>query len=166
MSQPDPSATDLVRVPGEIHPYEFHGRLVADVTTETDESPRWTEMELYRFTDGTGRYLVHIAGRSVVYHEHDSMCNAGSPTTRDQLLEDAEPCPRCRPDVRGQDDTYVIDAESDRHSVTVCEAATDVLQALRLPGRRGYSAPAQRLLERAKLADQGFAAATSLVERL
>jgi hypothetical protein len=165
MTQPD-AAADLLRVPGEDRTYEFHGHLVADVTTETDESPRWTEMELYRFTDGTERYLVHIAGKSVVYHEHDSACNAGSPTTRDQLLDDAEPCPRCQPDVRGRDDAYVIDAESDRHSVTVCETAADVLQALRLPGRRGYSAPAQRLLERTKLADERFAATTNAVERL
>lgn len=155
-----------VEVEGEDHPYVFAGELLASVTTETADTPRWTEIELFRFTDGTGRYLVHIVGRSVLYHVRGSTCNAGVPTPMWELPEDAEPCPRCHPAPLRADNGLPIDAENDRHTVTVCADVAEVLQALRLPGRRGYSAPAQRLLDHVKQLDPVFGAATRAAERL
>lgn len=162
------AANDLIQVEGEDRTYGFRGRLLAHVTTETDASPRWTEIELYELTDGTGRYVVHIVGRSVLYHHHDSPCNAGVPTKMLDLVEDAEPCPRCQPP-RYRDcdqDDLVVDAESDRHTITVCAGVTEVLDALRLPNRRGYSAPAQRLLDEVRHSHPEFAAQASSVEWL
>lgn len=159
---------DLIRITGEDRTYVFHGALITDVTTEASTLPRWTEIELYRFTDGTARYLVHIIGRSVIYHRSGSVCNSGVPTPMFDLTEDAEPCPRCRPPkyVDSDQDDIVVDVESDRHTVAVCATVPEVFNALKVPGRVGFTAPAQRLIDRAKLADPVFAAATRTVEIL
>lgn len=167
----------LVQVEGEDHPYEFEGELVASVTTETRDKPQWTEIELYRFTDDSGRYLVHIVGRSVQYHRRDSTCNAGVATALADLPEDAEPCPRCQPHVQRPQPAYLefdddddgvmlVNLESDRHTAVPCSSPVEVLSSLRLPGRRGYSRPARDLLDQVREADPAFNALMGAVERL
>jgi len=163
---------------GEVHPQaeihrvqdvdrviEFEGTLITNITTEVPESPRWLELELYRLTDGTDRYVLHVVGRSVVYHVHDGACNTGVAVDPQDLPEDSEPCFKCKP--FAGDGT--VDLESDRHTVHVCDTASDVVDKLRLPrgGASGsFSAPSRRLLDHAAMSDDGIRAAISPVQRL
>jgi hypothetical protein len=71
----------------------FTGELLAESTTQRDDAPRWTEMELYRKTDG--EYLLHRLGQSVVYHELEGPCDRGTATRGPDLPADAEPCHQC-----------------------------------------------------------------------
>lgn len=144
---------------------EFQGTLVEDATTETAEQQRWTELELYRVTDGTGRYVLHVLGRSVVYHAHGSACNTGTPTRMGDLDEDAEPCRDCGPGCPGADE--LVDRETDRASAYVCETVGEVLDHLRsrrAPDR--FTAPGLKLLEKVIAVDDVFASAMRTVERL
>jgi len=166
---------------GDIHPQaeihrvqdvdrvlEFEGTMITNITTEVPDSPRWLELELYRLTDGTDRYVLHVVGRSVVFHLHDGPCNTGVETPFDQLPEDSEPCFKCKP-IRAVEEIDTVDLESDRHTVHVCDTAADVVSKLRLPrgGASGsFSAPSRRLLDHAAMSDDGIRAAISPVQRL
>lgn len=155
---------------------KFIGDQLAAVSTETTVQPRWIELELYRVDQAPpgyeGRYYIHTIGRSVVFHVRDSTCNTGIPIPLGQLPDDAEPCPRCQPDVRlirvpGTTDTFEwvgpadrVDLESDRHTTHPCKTASDVVTQLEGksgPAKGKLSAPAQRLLEIAALADEDIA---------
>jgi len=165
----DQDIARLVRVPDVDKVLEFEGELLADVTTEVPDSPRWTEMELYHLTDGTGRYVLHVVGRSVVYHVHDGPCNSGTATAAVEIPDDAEPCQVCRPG-RDLPDDVTFDYEDDRHSAHVCADAPAVLVALRSTGSRAtsrpFSNPAMRLLAAARQCDRDIDALLSGVERL
>ena len=164
----DHKTAGLMRVPDVDKVIEFEGELIAEVTTELPDAPRWTEMELYRLTDGTGRYVLHVVGRSVVYHVHDSDCNSGTATDAATLPGDAEPCLTCKP--TAYTDTETVDFEDDRHSAHVCATAADVLVSLRSTGSRAssrpFSTPALRLLAIAKQKDPAIGALMSGVERI
>lgn len=144
---------------------EFQGELVESATMETAEQQRWTELELYRVTDGTGRYVLYVLGRSVVYHVHDGACNTGTPMKVRDLDEDAEPCKECHPD--GLEMDALVDRETDRSSAYVCETVAEVLDHLRsrrAPDR--FTAPGLKLLEKVVAVDEVFARAMRTVERL
>jgi hypothetical protein len=162
----DRNIARLVRVPDVDKVIEFEGQLVADVTTELPDAPRWTEMDLYHLTDGTGRYVLHVVGRSVVYHRHDSECNSGTKTPLIDVPDDAEPCPNCHP----SEGHIYVDVEDDRHSAHVCADAQAVLVALRSTGSRAtsrpFSTPALRLLATARQRDPAIDALMSGVERI
>jgi len=168
------SPGEVLRVRDADRVLEFYGTRIADVTTESARSQRWTDMNLYHLTDGTDRYVLQTVGRSVVYHEHDSACNSGTATRVFDLPEDAEPCTRCRPPVYVDcdDDETVVDLESNRYSVYVCATATDVISRLRISRVTAtatldsFSAPAMRLLDHARQVDAGVAAALQVIERL
>lgn len=177
---PDESSTagKLVQVPGADGVVEFHGILLSEVSTETDR-PRWLEIELYKITDGTDRYVLHLNGRSVLYHSNESDCNTGLPTLASQLPGDAEPCFKCCPPrLNRLDVDSVVDLESDRHTVHVCADAQEVVDQLKLPYRkinyynragfesRRLSSPAQLLLEKASPNDESIRMAISRVVRL
>lgn len=165
----DQPTQSLIRVLDVDHVLEFQGELVADVTTEVPHQSRWTEMELYRLTDGTGRYVVHIVGRSVLYHVHDGECNSGSATDAAELPDDAEPCSTCKPN-RDLVDGEILDFEVDRHSAYVCGSAAEALGQLRSTGARAavrpFSAPALRLINSARQKDDAIEAIMSAVERI
>lgn len=163
---PDSSA-DLIKVRDATKTIEFQGRLLAHVTTESPNSPRWTVFDLYQVTDGTHRYVISIIGRSVVYHVHDGDCNTGIPNAMSLLPPDAEPCPRCRPDV-GDLDADTVDLEEDYYNVAVCADRAEVELRLRTrhDGTVGtLSRPALRLLQLAASEDPAFDAGAT-VERL
>lgn len=150
--------------------------MLSDVSTETDRAPRWTEMALYKVTDG--RYVLSVVGRSVVYHEHAGLCNSGVPTPVDQLgddlLEDLEPCQRCEPpETRDLAGVLTVDLEEDRHTVHVCANADAVVEKLRNPkatstsrGTGMISGPGQRLLAIAASVDEGIRGAVTVVDRI
>lgn len=176
-------AVDAVRgLKGQVYEVEsadrvikFRGELIADVVSQPANLPRWTEMELFRLTDGTGRYVVHIIGCSVLYHTHNSDCNAGIGTRLADLPEDAEPCPRCRPvsvteKVRVHEGDRVVDFEVDRHTTHVCASADEAVDRLRSTGARNatheFSGPALRLLTAAAQRDPAINRVLNVVEEL
>lgn len=149
---------------------EFEGELLAHVTTESSNSPRWSVFDLYRLADDSDRYVLAITGRSVLYHVHDGDCNTGVPTSVDKLPPDAEPCPRCEPFPFNKtiDALTMVDMEEDYHNVTVCRGRAEVELKLktRHDGTIGIlSRPAVRLLQLAAIKDPAFDASAA-VERL
>lgn len=168
---------EIIRVPDSTGSLkEFNGILLADVSTENPDSLRWMEMELYKVTDGTNRYVLHLVARSVVYHRFESDCKRGvpRPVSDKDWPEDAEPCRTCRPSLwLDAPDDRQYDLEIDRHTTFVCEDAAEMISHLRVgPQSRGklppgaLSGPAQRLLDIAAHRDDNIAAATRSVERI
>lgn len=179
-----------VLIRGSLGKLVFYGVPLAEVSTETPRRPRWIEMELYRdwtARDPDGRpaqpvrpaeaaagYVLHVTGRSVVYHEHESgSCRTGIPVPGRRLPADAEPCEVCRPPAPGElDDADLVDTEEDRHATHLCPDTETVLVRLRDPrsparsGPEWLSAPAQRLLQLAAARDDGIAGATEVVQWL
>jgi hypothetical protein len=171
----------LTRIPDSGRTLEFHGVEIAYVTTESPTLPRWTEMRLYKVTDGTGRYVLSVVGRSVVYHQHrddGTGCNAGVATLAENLFDkvgdtDAEPCFRCHPTaVEDIPLDMMIDMEKDRYSVHVCADAAAVIEKLRnkknatahTPGT--ISGPGQRLLDIAVGIDPSMMNSATVIDRI
>jgi hypothetical protein len=171
---------ELVRIWNEDEVLEFSGRLIATATTKQPGKPRWLEMKLHRLTDGTGRYVISRVGRSVVYHRYDGPCNRGVPAPASELVLESVPCAACAApalDVAKMMAGVPVAKEADHYSATVCDDAQHVLQRLRfnaassfrddaLPAEITYSAPAQRLLDEARLRDEVMHATLSTVRRL
>lgn len=169
----DATPPGVIRVRDSARILEFSGEMLAEVSTENPTLPRWTEMRLYKVTDGTNRYVLSIIGRSVVYHVTNGICNAGVPVTAEKLPGDAEPCRRCTPPRSDAlDDDVQIDLEEDRYTVHVVDGPDAVVSKLRNPRtatetRLGaISGPGQRLLAIAAAADPGMYNAVMVVDRL
>ena len=156
-----------------LRPVEFSGEQLSSVSTETERSLRWVELELYWAHPSekmpAGGYFVHIIGQSVVYHKHESTCNTGVATQVSDLPEDAEPCQVCRPPSYSllADAALVVDLESSRHTLYRSigpreQSALGIVQQM----QRRPSAPAQRLLETAAQKDKHIAAAMAVAETL
>jgi hypothetical protein len=119
---PVPGVDGKVEVQDADRVRTFKGFLMHRVSTEVAHKPQWLEIEAYKVTDGTCRYVLHFTGRSVLYHASGSDCNTGVPTQASKLPMDSEPCRRCRPGnfrVALADKLY--EAETDRHKIEVCD---------------------------------------------
>jgi hypothetical protein len=170
--RPDNGDGITIQVQDASRVLEFHGHLLSEISTETHDGPRWLEMDLYKVDDG--RYVLHLVGRSVVYHTHRSSCNRGIPRhiTDTDWPADAEPCKVCSPDYwRGIGPEAEFDLEMDRHTSYVCATADDVVTQLRESSRHQrspstLSAPAQRLLDAAALIDSDIAKSITVVEKI
>jgi hypothetical protein len=176
-----PPAPGLVRVRDTKEVLEFQGELVTDSSSDDRSQPRWTELVLYRLTDGTQRYVLQVIGRSTVYHAADG-CERGVPVPladlADRYLDEActepipEPCEVCRPrDVEAVEpnDETVVKMEVDWYSAYECQNVDELLQRLRLTKGRSmgqFSMPALLLLDRAKSVDPTVAIALTQVRRL
>lgn len=114
-------AGQLVKIKDADRYREFVGELVYGVSTEVPHKPQWLEIEIWRVTDGTCRYVLHFIGRSVLVHAENSDCNTGVPTPYRTLAEDSEPCRKCRPDLDGADPDDIFEAETDRHKIEICD---------------------------------------------
>lgn len=127
---------------------EFRGDEIGFASTE--ESPttlRWTEVVIYRTEQGN--YIVHKFGPSRVVHVATSNCSpTAKPVAADQLLEDAQPCPVCKP-ILDLDHEFV--EEIDRSSVHIAETPQEVIAALytRRDGGTFMSKTAKRALAEA-----------------
>lgn len=187
---PEGAETQVIRVPDAGRTLEFPGVLLGEVSTQIRDNPRWLEISLYKVTDGTGRYVLHLCGASVVYHRHKGPCNTGVPTLAAAMPLDAEPCRICRPSpipdeesdlmawsmddpVKGEGHwTPLWDLEQDRYTTYRCKNAEEVVERLRKPRNRKYddsgtlSAPAQRLLDLVAPKDEDLARIVHAVERL
>jgi hypothetical protein len=172
----------LVRVKNDDEVLEFAGEVVATATTRQPGKVRWLDITLYRVTDGTGRYVIARTGRSLAVHRQHG-CNRGVPMPVSELPDDSVPCHICAtPElaVLKMMPQGVANREADHHSATVCANATEMLARLRLRGAspseddgslphnggNAYSAPAQRLLDEARLKDPVVEAAASVIRRL
>jgi hypothetical protein len=172
----------LVRVKNDDEVLEFAGEVTATATTKQPGKVRWLDMTLYRVTDGTGRYVIARIGRSLAVHRQHG-CNRGVPVTTAELSPDSVPCQLCgTPElsVLKMMPQGVANREADHHSATVCADAAEMLARLRLRGAsssdddssqhgnggNAYSAPAQRLLDEARLKDPAVEAAASVIRRL
>ena len=152
---------------------EFDGELIFEVSTENPNVARWTEMQLFKFTDGTDRFLLHIIGRSVIVHKHAGTCNSGVPVKAMDLSDDVELCQTCKPiDPDEVDDDFLYDMEEDRYTSHVCASAEEVINKLRSPRQVGarvagsISGPGQRLLAGAAQVDSRILEAMSSVRKL
>jgi hypothetical protein len=169
---------ELVRVRDDDEVLEFAGELIATATTRQPGKARWLDMKLYRTTDGTGRYVIGRTGRSLMVHRLNGSCNRGVPVPVTSLGEDAVPCQLCGTPALAVLKTVprgTVAQEADHHSATVCSSASEMLSRLRLRGAspddgdshgNAYSAPAQRLLDEARLNDPAVEAAASVIRRL
>lgn len=162
---------------------DVYGIRLSHVSTETAAAPRWLEMTLYREwdvkrdgndhpvmdDDGTAAvpvsplgYVLHLVGRSVVYHDTGSDCNTGVTTAAVDLPGDAEPCATCGPPpLEELGDLALVDLEEDRHTTHRLDTADGVLMQLarQKPGQPftgRLSAPAQRLIQNAARLDDAL----------
>jgi len=113
-------------------------------------------------------YRLHLVGRSVVYHAHDSGCSTGATAVAaGRLAEDSEPHSGCNaaPWRELKADT-LVDLEEDRFAIHHCHDVTSLLE--RLAGFPDHpvtlddlSQPSQRLLARASPHDEPIAAAVA-----
>lgn len=118
---PVPGVDGMIEVQDADRVRKFKGYLMHRVSTEVAHKPQWLEIEAYKVTDGTHRYVLHFTGKSVLVHDQDSDCNTGVPTPFRLLSRDAEPCRRCRPRLRSASPDDLFEAETDRHKIEVCD---------------------------------------------
>jgi hypothetical protein len=166
---PPDCADHVITVHDDIGIKSFHGVLLSEVSTENSThahsaplKPRWLEMELYRFTDGTHRYLVHLVGKSVIYHIQGAGCDTGVPTPLSELPEDGEACPICTPpSISVMDELAtppLASLEQDYNTVYTGDGPHGLLEEMEKRRPKNFpsgrlSAPAQRLLDLAAQKD-------------
>lgn len=99
--------------------------------------PRWTNMTLYTVAEPSPwRYVLHVVGRSAIYHAADSNCRRGVNISVGALAatdryEEVVACRDCNPtelDDLAEDAT--VDVEEDRPSVRRCADVADLIAAL------------------------------------
>jgi hypothetical protein len=166
---------ELRRLRDSYRDVEFVGKLLSEVSTDNNSSPRWTEMELYLITEGpnAGKYVLSVMGRSVVYHQHGGTCNSGVPTGVKDIDEEFEPCHRCNPPAPNMlAATVTVDLEEDRPKIDMVSTPQELLRKLHNPKANAISGPGQRLLaiaamhEDESVKDEGIYNALNQVERL
>jgi hypothetical protein len=106
--------------------YVFDGVRLASVSTDDGSLLRWTEIAIYRTE--AGKYVVEKIGRSVVYHSLDG-CDFGVKTDLEELIEEAHPCPICKP---SYDPTGPVKMETDRYHTVLTENAPALIDACRM----------------------------------
>jgi hypothetical protein len=142
---------------------ELDGWLLGSSSTESDDSTRWTEIEVYRTI--TGKYVVRILGKSVVYHRHFPSgsghvgCNTGDVQAGLDMDADMEPCRRCRPPADYKNPLYdevKFNVEVDIPTIKTANNARQLIRSLREKGvdqePDSMSYPAAKLLR--ELADK------------
>ncbi len=148
---------------------EITGTLIGHGSSRREGSPAWAEVEIWRL-DGGG-YLVHRTGWSLVYHTRDTSCETrdrrqrGDPAGVADLPDDAEPCPKCRPEYPEDlpDGDGVIRFEFPRHSFDGCDTPEQVAEKLTVIRHRDktrsvqFSQPVNDCLEECARNDAGFA---------
>lgn len=157
-SDNDPQFSEVRKywLPDPVLSRDITGVVIAAITTEDPDQPRWTTMDLYRTSDG--RYVYYRVGHSLVYHDlggYSGACRSGVTTAPDDLPDEAEPCAKCRPPLEPDGPVRM---EESLPAIFVCDDVPGVLQAL-VKTRNGgttISRPAQRLLADARRRDEAF----------
>lgn len=158
-----------LRVEDQHQTIEFDGARIGFASTETAETSRWTEIEIFR--TASDKYIVHRVGVSLIYHDAAAVCASGSLTDVSDLRKnDNDPCDRCRPQPVSQlSDGVRVRRETDRHSSDVVKTPQELIKALSLRRTNGstyLSAVARDALVDAAGHDTAIAALTSTVIRV
>lgn len=166
-----------IRIRDELRFVEFSGKRLAEVTSERDDSIRWTEIRLFRVYDHPSvRYVLQTIGRSVVYHRHDGSCRQGTTLTaavlKSRIRDDTVPCDACAPpEPEDMPADAVVRAEGDIIKLYRCGSPQQVVDTLRrcaarrLPRRTLFNSSVppigQRLLDAAAQEDPEIGAMLS-----
>lgn len=144
------------------HGTSFTGWHLANSTTGTDTSARWTDMDLYRVANPQTdvRYVLFIMGYSNVYHQLGHKCSSGSRMSVALLPADAEPCWTCIRSGQVLPEDASVLLEDDIPTLYECKLPVDVVRSLlankRGGGKQNASQPASELLHAAALIDPAF----------
>ena len=136
---------------------QFEGEHLAHSTSKRDDSPRWSEFDLYR-TNG-GSYVVSRVGYSNVYHTADcSVVSKGrhAPAQVATLTEDAVPCEECRPTAEIGQAHELIYPERPLPWAQACPTADAAIEALAkydVDDNRYFTRVARQLATRAAKKD-------------
>lgn len=118
MTASPPKEYRTYEVRDSISPVQFQGSLLAEISNESDQRNRWTEVRLFRTE--SGRYVLNVIARSVVFHSPTGCATANGErtTARDALDEDGVPCRNCMssPPI---DSRSTVVLEGDRHQTRV-----------------------------------------------
>lgn len=138
----------------------FNGELIATSSSETEDSVRWIEFELYKMD--SGGYVIARTGVSLVYHM--PTCELAEKYGLEEwdpmvfLTDDSYPCDICRPKAP----LPYVSPETTRYWARACDSAQGVVQTLYKKDARGVryiTNVAARLLDDAANADDGIARA-------
>lgn len=153
----------------------FTGVKLASVSSEREDSLRWTEIDIYR--SDAGRFILNRVGVSVVAHTID--CDQVQGKKRhgiDRLELDEtppkhrEPCSACNPDILAllHTDPASLTFEEDRSWAAICDDAHSMIEALYTTrqGVRALSSLASSALADAASQDPVVAAAYNVVVEL
>jgi hypothetical protein len=150
-------------------PVEITGDRIGHGSSRRSGSPAWAEVEVYKLADSG--YLVHRTGVSLVYHTPGTACTTrderqrGEPAGVDDLPDDAEPCPKCRPPYPRElpDGPATVRYEFPRHAFDGCDTPERVAEKLTVIRHRDktqsvqFSQPVNDCLEECARNDAGFA---------
>lgn len=150
-------------------PVVITGSRIGHGTSRRQGSPAWAEVEVWKLDGGEG-YLVHRTGCSLVYHRTDTECETRDHRQRgdvagvDDLPDDAEPCPKCRPPYPEAlpDGPSTIRYEFPRHAFDGCDTPEQVAEKLTVIRHRDktrsvqFSQPVNDCLTECAANDPGF----------
>lgn len=135
------------RVPDQHQTLEFDGRRIGFASTETEDTTRWTEIEV--FVTRSGKYVVHRVGVSLTYHAAGAPCASGSLMSVEEMLRDTAPddidaehvpCEKCKPAPASMlPPTDNVRRETDRHSADAVANPPELIKALSLRRPNGSS---------------------------
>lgn len=151
-----------IELEGPTSSVTFTGWCLAEVSTRTRRSLRWTMMELYRIQNPQTdtNYVLYIIGRSVLFHLEDSDCNSGVLMPFGELPEEAAPCRDCVTQSKTFGDEELVTFEDDLLTIHRCATAAEVIEKLfqinHDTSKPEISRPALRLLKNASIIDPAF----------
>lgn len=174
-----------VRIKGPTDFPEFEGELISISLGDSDSQyTHWTDLALYRKTDGSGNYVLQTVARSVVYHAING-CERGVTVSIGTLVKrflgpdctepTPEPCELCAPiDIHDCGEGGIVPGvsvrmEVDWYHVSLCRDEHELLNRLRDKKRttiNEFSKPARNLLDAAKEVDSRIRDALSQPRRI
>jgi hypothetical protein len=159
-------------------PLEFVGETVADLSWSYDEAyerkhPRWTDISLHKVDNSEWAYVIHIVGRSMLYHVSKSDCRSGVNTQVGILRRDDEryqnllQCSRCKPkDLEDLDDTAIVAVEEDLHNLERFRSAEGVVEYIYKRSEQQQSGLSMKLLQTASRLDENIGEAMMKMRQL
>jgi hypothetical protein len=111
----------------------FQASVIGAATSQRGSAPRWSELVVYRLTDGT--YLISKIGRSTVAHRplclrvNHRMKPWHEAKASDEFIGPRHPCPDCRPELdHGIADDMML--EVTRYRAILAQDAESAAQSL------------------------------------
>lgn len=159
-------------------PQAYEGEEIGRSTSRRQGSLSWVDMFAYRLEDSQAGYLLWRIGMSTIYHTAGTECTTfsgrqrGDSATIDDLPDDAQPCPKCRPPhPLDLGDDEPIRFEFPRNTVDLCPEPRSMVTTLTTMHTRGtqvrtvaVSEPVKDLLAMCVRNDPAFADAVRAME--